>query len=104
MYILRSKLFCFLYELIEEADLHKFEVPLVTQNSKGAVYATGITDGRDLNLENHSAGITFLSRGADAPVYSMPQGVSAFSSFCISTLTPITWKVSIPAGPPMVKM
>jgi hypothetical protein len=49
------------------------------QNGKGAVYATGITDGRDLNLENHnSAGITFFLRGADTPVYGMPQGISTF--------------------------
>jgi hypothetical protein len=48
------------------------------QNGKGAVYATGITDGRDLNLENHSAGITFLSRGTNTPVYGMPQGISTF--------------------------
>jgi hypothetical protein len=63
------------------------------QNGKGAVYATGVTDGRDLNLKNHnSAGITFLSRGADVPAY----GTS------ILTLSD-TWRVSISAGPPMVK-
>ena len=79
MYILRLKLPCLLYELIKEVNLHKLEVPLVMQNGKGAVYATGIADGRDLNLENHNnAGISFFLRGADPPVYGMPQGISTF--------------------------